>query len=95
MTRLATLLQWRLWHAPGDHMGWGGWTMMLLFWLIVIGLIVWLVATLARREGGDRSRSSSGQSREDRAEGVLRERYARGEIDEGTYRRMLDELRRP
>ena len=92
MIRLAVLLQWRPWHmAPGDHMGWGGWTMMLLFWLVVIALIVWLVVTLLRREGGGGPRTGSG---EDRAEKVLRERYARGEIDEETYRRMLDELRR-
>ncbi len=86
----ATLLQWSPWHAPGDHMGWGGWTLMFLFWLIVIGLIVWLVATLLRRERGGGYRSG-----EDRAEAILRERYARGEIDEETYRRGLDELRRP
>jgi putative membrane protein len=62
---------------------------MVLFWLVVIGLIVWLVVTLLRRERGGTPRS-----KEDRAESVLRERYARGEIDEETYRRKLDELRR-
>ena len=91
MIQLATLLQWRPWHAPGDHMGWGGWTVMLLFWLVVIGLIVWLVVTVLRREGGAGPGTSSS---EDRAESILRERYARGEIDEETYRRQLDELRR-
>jgi putative membrane protein len=65
--------------------------MMLLFWLIVIGLIVWLVATLLRRERGDGPRR---EQEEDRAESVLRERFARGEIDEETFRRKLDELRR-
>jgi len=89
---IATLLQWRPWHMPpGDHMGWGGWTVMLLFWLVVIGLIVWLVVTLLRRERGDPRRREQG---ENRAESVLRERYARGEIDKETYRRKLDELRR-
>lgn len=72
-------------------MGWGGWTMMILFWLIVIGLIAWLVAALLRRERGDTPRRGRD---EDRAESVLRERYARGEIDEETYRRKLDEIRR-
>jgi len=92
MIWLTTLLQWRPWHAPGDHMGWGGWTMMFFFWLVVIGVIVWLVATLGQRAGSDDGHRS--RSGEDRAESVLRERYARGEIDEGTYQRMLDELRR-
>jgi uncharacterized membrane protein len=31
---------------------------------------------------------------EDRAEAALRERFARGEIDEATFQRMRDELRR-
>lgn len=65
--------------------------MMLLFWLVVIGLFVWLVATLLRRERGDTPRR---EQEEDRAESVLRERYARDEIDEETFRRKLDELRR-
>lgn len=68
--------------------------MMFLFWLVVIGVVAWLLATLVRRESGDGPRARS-EDRGDRAESVLRERYARGEIDEGTYKRMLDELRRP
>ena len=88
---IAMLMQWRPRHmVPGDHMGWGGWTLMLLFWLIVLALIVWLVATLIRRARGEGPRAGPD---EDRAEAVLRERYARGEIDEETYRRQLDELR--
>ena len=92
MMDVVTLLaqQGRPWH-PMDHMGWGGWALMVLFWLVVIGLIVWLVVVALGR--GTR-REPSGEADEDRAESILRERYARGEIDEDTYRRMLDELRR-
>ena len=75
----------------GDHMSWGGWGMMFGWTLILVVLIlaVWAIADRwpGRREGG-------GGSGEDRAESVLRERYARGEIDEEEYRRKLDELRR-
>jgi len=89
---IATLMQWRPRHmVPGDHLGWGGWTLMLFFWLIVLGLIVWLVAALLRRARGKDPRAGRD---EDRSEAILRERYARGEIDEETYRRQLDELRR-
>lgn len=72
-------------------MGWGGWTMMVLFWLIAIGIVAWLVAALRRRDRGD---SPLRGRKEDRAESVLRERFARGEIDEESYRRKLDELQR-
>ena len=43
------------------------------------------------RRGGWATHPFSGP---DRAEGILRERFARGEIDEPTYREQLAELRR-
>ena len=61
------------------EMGWGGWGMfnvfhMFLWWvLIVLGIVVlakWLIS-------GSRGGHPTG---EDRALGILRERYARGEI---------------
>jgi putative membrane protein len=64
---------------------------MMLFWLILLVAIVWIVWMIAQRG----ALGSGPAAREDRAEALLRERYARGEIDEATYRRMLDELRRP
>lgn len=84
---LMALQPWCPW--CGDHMGWGGWSMML-FWLILLIILVaviWAAAT-GRWRGG---------MREDRdpAEQVLREQYARGEIDSETYSRRLEELRRP
>ncbi len=85
---LVTIQGWCPW--CGDHMGWGGWTMMIGWWLIVILLIAGLALAVARvgpwRSGGGPQR--------DPAEEALREQYARGEIDEETYRRRLDELRR-
>ena len=67
----------------------GAWPMfgMGLIWLVVIVAIVWFVARFAGARG---SRAEGGRAAED----ILRERYARGEIDEATYRHMLDELRR-
>lgn len=71
----------------GDHMGWGmGW--MWIVWLLVLAGLVAAGWMLARRSG---SRHSSAA---DRAEAILRERYARGEMDEPTWRRMREELRR-
>lgn len=65
-----------------------GWTLAI----VVIGLALWAVAR-GRTSGGGPG-GSGGPPGEDRAEAVLRERYARGEIDEETYRQRLDELRR-
>lgn len=75
----------------GDHMGgFGGGGWMMLFWLIVLVAVIALAWSFARRGG----RSAGPPSGEDRAEALLRERFARGEIDQETYRRQLDELRR-
>jgi uncharacterized membrane protein len=49
---------------------------------------VWLVIRAATTRGQGKGGGA------DNAEGILRERYARGEIDEATYRRMMEELRR-
>lgn len=89
MSTLAMRGGWCPW--CGGHMGWGGGWLMMLFWPILLAAIIWIAWMLARR-GGLRSGPTAGQ---DRAEALLRERYARGEIDEATYRRMLEGLRRP
>ncbi len=61
-----------------------GWLLVLV---ILLGGLFWLFGRGVRgREDGPESR--------DPAEDALRESYARGEIDERTYRRRLDELRR-
>ncbi len=62
---------------------------MTLFWILVIALVIWLVYRFA---GGARGPGAPPSA--DRAEAILRERYARGEIDRETYERMLEDLRR-
>ena len=85
---LAIVQGWCPW--CGNHMGWGGWTMMIGWTLILLVLVfgVWAVAR------GDWPPGGRPRGTRDRAEEVLREQFARGEIDEETYRRRLDELRR-
>jgi putative membrane protein len=90
------VMQGRWWCPMCGGYGTGGWSMMFmwLFWLVVLAALVWLVARYAGYAGG-RGGAGGGAGRgEDNAEAILRERYARGEIDETTYRRMLEELRR-
>lgn len=52
-------------------------------------VVIWLVSQLIRRD-----RAPGGETRRGRAEEILKERYARGEIDRETYQRMLEDLRR-
>ena len=69
------------WHA----MGWFGWSMMVLFWGVVIYAVV----------GGFRSRDES-MSRDDALD-VLKRRYALGEIDREEFeerRQVLEPDRR-
>lgn len=67
----------------GTGWSWVGMTMMLVFWIGVAALVVWTVRTLA----------GSRQERRDDPEQILRERYARGQIDEDEFNRRLEHLR--
>ena len=74
-----------MWNYYGGHMlGWeiGGWLMMIVFWVAVIGFIVWLV-----REAGN-SKTREGRS----ALEVLKERYAKGEIDKKEFEEKKKDL---
>jgi putative membrane protein len=68
----------------GDHMGWGSGWIMGLFWLVLFGVIVAFVWKAVF--------PSSSQTRDISAEETLRRRYARGEIDDDTFRTMMAEI---
>lgn len=75
----------------GYGMDWGSyWWMMLLmaiFWIAVIGGIVWLIVYLARRPG-----TGLGMTGMESALDILNKRYARGEISKEDYERMKREI---
>ena len=79
------------WGGGYGHMMWGGGhgllggLMMVVFWGLVIGLIV-----LGVRRFSGRSDASSGSS----ALNILKERYARGEINDEEYQRLKAEISR-
>jgi putative membrane protein len=79
----------QVWHDD-DHMGGGWWWVMGIGWLIFLGLLVTLAYLLVRHSTG---RAGGGQERQSRAEDLLAERFARGEIDESEYRARRDTLR--
>lgn len=62
--------------GAGSMMGlFGGGLMMIVFWALFIALIVWVV-----REVNDRNAASGS-----RALDILKERYAKGEIDKTEF----------
>jgi len=75
--------------GPWMMTGLGGWWAMGIIWLVVIGLIVWLVVYLARGSGSTNSSSTGGDIK---ALDILKTRYARGEIDKKEYEEKLKDL---
>jgi putative membrane protein len=77
----------------GGDMGWGGWLAMSLsivvFWGLLIALVVWVVRSLRADTSCDNQGPSPAPGI--RADEVLAERFARGDIDaeEFTQRREL------
>ena len=74
----------------GYSWSWGGMLLMLLSWLFWFGLLGLLLWALLRWIGtrSPNQGASSGQS----ATEILRQRFARGEIDEATFERMQQQL---
>ncbi len=83
----------------GDHMGgwgwgggWGGggwfWAMHLLWWVLAVVLVVLIFRFVS---GGMRDRN---RGVEDRAVAILRERFARGEIDQREFDERMATLKK-
>lgn len=74
----------------GDGYGWmngGGMLLMGLIWLLVIGLGIWLVTWLTRRD------KSTSMPKEETPRQILDRRFAFGEIDAASYaqaRRLIE-----
>jgi putative membrane protein len=69
----------------GDSPGWGGWLMMTLIMVAFWALLVLGAVAVYRSLRDDDRHSPHGR---DSAEQVLRERFARGEIDAEQYARQ-------
>lgn len=64
----------------GSGMGLGGWFFMGVFWLVLLGVIIWAVVRLLPSRQAPRG-PSAGETPEE----ILDRRFARGEIDLETY----------
>lgn len=71
-------------HWGGGEYWWIGRILMLVFWIVVIGLVFWWL-----RRNAWRRHEPTGI---ERAQAILAERYARGEIEEAEYRERLSNL---
>ncbi|MDE3088739.1 MAG: SHOCT domain-containing protein [Chloroflexota bacterium] len=60
---------------------------MLLFWVLIIGGVVWLVQALARGTG-----SSSVMPQSESPLDILKRRYAKGEITKDQFEQMKRDL---
>ena len=65
----------------GWGMGWGGWLFMGLFWLVLFGLILFLMVRLLSTSGP----AGTARPPEETPEDILDKRFARGEIDLEAY----------
>ena len=69
------------------HMGGGGWLLMILLWVGLLGVIVWAVARIVP------PRSGRADASQESPEEVLDRRLARGEIDIEAYDTLRTKLR--
>lgn len=79
-----------MWH---DGWGWGGWALMLIAMVVVLVAILTSVVLAMRYLTRDSPSWPPRSSPFGRAEDVLAERYAHGELDDDEYRRRLSVLR--
>jgi putative membrane protein len=81
----------------GPSFGWGGMMfgglMMVLFWGVLIALGFLAFRAFTRSDHWhSRDENRTGGRREDNALAILKDRYARGEIDKEQYERMRADL---
>ena len=81
------------WHmGPGmmGGMGWFGGIFMIVFWILILVALVLFIKWLIQSAGGGRAGGGSSN----RPLEILKERYARGEIDNAEFETMKTNLSR-
>jgi putative membrane protein len=73
----------------GWGMGWFGGIFMLLFWILVIAGLIYLIKWLIQTTKGNSGTNQGGSSG---ALDILKERYARGEIDKREFEEKKKDL---
>jgi len=73
----------------GGGMGGGMWLLTILFWIIFLAGIYLVLQGLLDKKG---RRGSTLHPVDESALAILQKRFARGDIDEATYKRMKKDL---
>lgn len=72
----------------GWGMGWFGGIFMIVFWILILVGLVFVIKWLIQSTSGGRSDAASGN----RALEILKERYARGDIDKSEFEAIKKDL---
>lgn len=72
-------------------MGAGGWIVMSLFWIALLGVVVWAIIRIVPSRSGEPTGESRSSVSEEPIE-ILDRRLANGEIDVGTYDQLRSKL---
>ncbi len=75
--------------GTGGGMGGGMWLLTILFWVIFLAGVYLVLRGLLDKKGGTGSMS---HPVDESAMAILQKRFARGEIDEETFKRMKKDL---
>jgi len=80
----------------GYDFGWGGMLLTTIFWIAVLTVLVWaLIRWINGRTTTSVPPSPSAPPTGPSALEILRQRYARGEIDRATFEQMREQLEAP
>jgi len=71
-----------------NGMGGGGMWFGSLFWLVMLGLVVWAVISYSRRN----TNQAGGTTGQQKALDILKKRYASGEITKEEFEQMKRDL---
>lgn len=72
---------WYNWGMNGMWMNW-------IFWLVIIGLIIWLILTSGKRNYPEKNIPFDNETPLD----ILKKRYAKGEINKEQFEQMRKDL---
>ena len=63
----------------------GGMILSMILWVIAVGLIIYGIVLFTMKQAAKKENSSAAEKREDSSLEILRERFARGEINEQEF----------